>query len=256
MEREDEIARYAALYGRLIRLYPTPHRKKFGKEMEQLFRDRLRDRVRDGRSIMSHAVWMFGETTVELARQNASAVMQQNVVRLAFVTLCLLLVPAVAMQMTDEVDWTVSDFVFAGAAVFGTGLTYELVMRQRPGILYRCTLAVALMSALLLFWINGAVGLIGSESDDFNLLYGGVLAVGVVGSTLARLRPRGMARTMLAMAFAHGCIGAAAIGVGKHGGSGAEALEILGVTGLFVALFLGAALLFRRATRRRTPADT
>ena len=34
----------------------------------------------------------------------------------------LLAIPALAMQVSDEVNWTVSDFVFAGVMIIGTGL--------------------------------------------------------------------------------------------------------------------------------------
>ena len=256
MERERKIACYLTLYAKLIRLHPAPHWKRFGEEMQQLFCDRLRDCAHEGRSVVLHAAWMFGETSVQLVRQKASLLMRRNrnVIYIALATLALLLVPAVAMQLNDEVDWSVSDFAIVGMAVFGAGLTYELVTRHRRGLMYRCALVIALFSALLLFWINGAVGLIGSESDNFNALYWGVFAIGLVGAGLARFQPSGMAGTMVAMVLAQGCIGAAALLAGMHDGSLVKALEILGVTGLFVALFLAAAWLFRCADRGRAPA--
>ena len=42
----------------------------------------------------------------------------------------LLLIPLIAMQFTDEVNWTLFDFVIAGALLFGTGLLSELIMRK------------------------------------------------------------------------------------------------------------------------------
>jgi hypothetical protein len=38
----------------------------------------------------------------------------------------LLLAPAVAMQFTSEVQWTPSDFVFAGVVLIGAGAICEL----------------------------------------------------------------------------------------------------------------------------------
>ena len=194
MGHERARARYASWYSMLVRLYPASFRERFGGEMEQLFRDRLRDHAEDGRSLAGHALWMFAETFSGLIRERASSFRHRhkNVLRLALATLAILLVPAVAMQMTDEVVWTISDFVFAGSALFGTGLAYELVARRSSGV-YRAAMSLALGSALLLVWINGSVGLIGSEDNDINALYYGVLAVGLLGAAVARLKPPGMA---------------------------------------------------------------
>ena len=43
------------------------------------------------------------------------------------------------------------------------------------------------------------------------------------------------------MAFVHTALGILALVLDKHSGSVRESIEIVGVTGLFVALFLGAA---------------
>ncbi len=42
----------------------------------------------------------------------------------------LLLIPLVAMQFTNEVNWTLSDFVVAAVLLLGTGLIFEFVMRK------------------------------------------------------------------------------------------------------------------------------
>lgn len=257
MKHERNIARFAAVYARLIRLHPGPFRAQFGAQMEQLFLDCLRERAREGRSVVLHALWMCAETAVEAVRQRAAFVMQHDmyILRIGLVTLALLLIPALAMQVTDEVDWSLFDFVFAGTAIFSTGLVYVLVARRGPGTIYRWALALALVSALLLVWVNGAVGLIGSETDDFNALYGVELVVGLAGAALAWLEPRGMAWAMVMMASTHGLVGAAALLAGKHGGSLAEAIEVAGVTGLFMVPFLGSAWLFRRADRGQRSAS-
>ena len=115
-----------------------------------------------------------------------------------------LLLPLAAMQVTDEVNWGAGDFAVAGALVLGVGVTYELAARATGNGAYRAAVAVALAAAFILVWISLAVGVIGSEGDPANLMYGGVLAVGIVGAVLARGRPRGMARALLATALAAG----------------------------------------------------
>jgi hypothetical protein len=46
---------------------------------------------------------------------------------------------------------------------------------------------VALATDFLLVWINGVVGIIGSEQEDANLLHGAVLAVGLLGAAVRPL---------------------------------------------------------------------
>jgi hypothetical protein len=114
----------------------------------------------------------------------------------------ILLLPLVAMQFIDEVNWDVADFAFAGALLIGTGITYELAVRKSGDTAYRAAVGVALAAAFLLVWVNGAVGIIETGSDDANLMYGGVLAVGIIGAMIARFQPHGMARALFATALA------------------------------------------------------
>lgn len=108
----------------------------------------------------------------------------------------LLLTPLVAMQFTPEVNWTIGDFVFAGV-MFGTvGVVMELTVRASRSIAYRAGVAFALASAFFLIWVNLAVGIIGDEDNPANLMFFGVVLIGVLGSLLARFRPRGMAVAM------------------------------------------------------------
>jgi len=158
----------------------------------------------------------------------------------------VLLAPLVAMQFTEEVNWTASDFAFAGALLLGVGVAYEAAMRQGGGAAHRWAMRLALGAGFLLVWTNGAVGIIGSEANEVNLLYYGVLAVGAAGVVLARFRPRGMAVAMAATA-----LGQASVAVGALvAGAGAPEngpVEIVVVNALFVVLWLASAALFRRA---------
>ena len=166
----------------------------------------------------------------------------KSVVRAAIATACVLLLPLVAMQFTDEVDWNLADFVVAGALLFSAGLAYELVGRKAGNIAYRTAVGVAVGTALVLVWSNLAVGTIGSEDHPANLMYLGVIAVGIVGALVARLRPQGMARAMLATALALAVVAVIALvtGLGRP-------LEVVLLNAFFAALFAGSAWLFRRA---------
>ncbi|WP_205728792.1 hypothetical protein [Flavobacterium rhamnosiphilum] len=74
----------------------------------------------------------------------------------------LLLIPLIAMQFTNEVNWNQSDFVVAGVLLLGTGLICELVMRKVKKIDHRIILCTVILAALLLIWIELAVGLFGT----------------------------------------------------------------------------------------------
>ena len=69
-----------------------------------------------------------------------------------------------------------------------------------PVTSYRLAVAVALATVLLLLFGIGALGVIG-DGGPADRVYLAVLAVLVVGSLLARFRPRGMALTLLATAL-------------------------------------------------------
>lgn len=158
----------------------------------------------------------------------------------------LLLVPLVAMQFTEEVNWTASDFAFA-AGVFGSvGLGLELAVRNGNAA-YRMAAGVALAVAFLLVWINGAVGIIGSEQEDANMLFGGVIAVAVLGASIARFRPAGMARAMAAAALAQLLV--PPIASAFVAGASAWAPEVLASTAVAVAMWLLSAWLFAKAAR-------
>ena len=145
--------------------------------------------------------------------------------------------------------------MFAGTLIFGTGLAYVLLARGTGKIAYRAAVGVALAGAFLLVWINVAVGIIGEPDESANLMYIGVIAVGVAGAFVARFRPQEMARALLATALAQALVAAITLFFGLGSGSPPGVLGILILNGFFVSLFVGSALLFWYAGREQTPAD-
>jgi peptidoglycan/LPS O-acetylase OafA/YrhL len=71
----------------------------------------------------------------------------------------LLLIPLIAMQLTDEVNWTVLDFVVAAALLLATGLLCEFTLRKVNQPKYRIAICVALLLLLFLIWAELAVGI-------------------------------------------------------------------------------------------------
>ncbi len=85
--------------------------------------------------------------------------------RLTIISFCiasLLLLPLVAMQFTDEVKWTLSDFVVAGILLLVAGLAVELTMRKVKTAKLRIIACVALLLVFLLLWAELAVGIFGT----------------------------------------------------------------------------------------------
>ncbi|WP_437517933.1 hypothetical protein [Sorangium sp. So ce1099] len=158
----------------------------------------------------------------------------------------LLLLPLFAMQFTDEVAWDLADFAIFGAMLFCACGTYELAARATGNKAYRAAVGIALAAAFILVWMNLAVGIIGNEENPANLMYGGVLAVGVIGAIIARFQPHGMGRAMVATALAQALVAVIAMIAGLG--------YTFVLTGVFVALWLISARLFLNAAREQAHA--
>jgi len=78
------------------------------------------------------------------------------------VTGLILLIPFVAMQFTNEVNWTVADFVAAGILLLAAGLTLEFILRKVTRPSHRILLVLAVLTVFALVWIELAVGIFGS----------------------------------------------------------------------------------------------
>ncbi len=86
----------------------------------------------------------------------------QRLIGIIVTVALLLLIPLIAMQFTNEVNWTLFDFVVAGALLLGTGLMCELAIRKINKIKYRIAICVALSVVLILIWAELAVGIFGT----------------------------------------------------------------------------------------------
>jgi hypothetical protein len=111
---------------------------------------------------------------------------------------------------------------------------------------YRLAIGVAVATVLFLVWAIGALGIIGAGGRP-DRMYLGVLAVLAIGTVVARLRPRGMALALAATAAATALVAGIALVAGYQHTEGASVLEILGLNGMYAALFGLSAWLFHRA---------
>ncbi len=71
----------------------------------------------------------------------------------------ILMLPAVAMRFTDDVQWTVSDFVFAAVLLIGGGLLIELAVWKARSLPARLALCLAVLVVMSLIWVEAAVGI-------------------------------------------------------------------------------------------------
>jgi len=249
MATEHFIQRYRGWYAKLLRLHSGRFHERFGESMAQTFTDMLRERASEGRRLFPFTVWMFFETFWGILREHLRMVVMKNkdLIVAGLAAASLLLVPMFAMLFTDEVAWGPGDFAVAGFLLVGASVSFRLVTRKSRDLVYRAAVGLAIAAALLLIWTNLAVGLIGSEGNLANLMYLGVLAVGLIGVAISRFQPRGMAGALLAMAGTQILITAIALIAGLHRIPESSIMEILMVNAFFVVLFAVSALLFRHA---------
>lgn len=199
------------------------------------------------------------ETSAEIIIENIKFIIMQNITKRlivwAVIVAIILLIPLVLTLLGSGVDgegwhWTLSDFVFMGVLLFGAGLAYELVARKMSNGAYRAAVGVAVAAAVLLVWINAAVGIIGDgDLDSPNGMYFGVLAVGIVSALIARFKPQGMARALFATAIAQMSVPVIALIIWKSAFFNPPGvLGVFALNTFFAMLFVGSALLFRRAS--------
>ena len=74
----------------------------------------------------------------------------------------ILLIPLIAMQFTNEVRWTLADFVVAGVLLLGVGSIVEIIILKIQNRNYKTLLYIALIILFLLLWAELAVGIFDS----------------------------------------------------------------------------------------------
>lgn len=136
--------------------------------------------VRMVRGMPADASWRRSSNRREAMKDDTTT--SRSAHRVALATALILLVPLVAMQFTDEIDWGVADFVFAGVLLAGTGLLLEQAVRRASNLGYRVA-ATAIGVAAILF----------GEADDAPglMLFGGLLIIGTVALTVRTAQRRG-----------------------------------------------------------------
>ena len=84
---------------------------------------------------------------------------QKNIL---IVVAILLSIPLIAMQFTDEVSWTILDFVVIGILLLSIGFICELTLRKVNKIKHRIAICITILVVFLLIWAELAVGIFGT----------------------------------------------------------------------------------------------
>lgn len=73
------------------------------------------------------------------------------------IILALLLVPFIAMQFTNEVNWTLGDFFAAAVLLTATGFVFKSIMNNVKTQKLRVVVSIALLLLLSVIWVELAV---------------------------------------------------------------------------------------------------
>lgn len=169
----------------------------------------------------------------------------------ALITAVILLIPLLRNLFVSGWDWDLRGFLLVGGVgtlLFSIGLTYQVVTKKLGTPAYRAAVGVALVAAFLLVWGNFV-----QAADDVNrpaMMYLVVPMVGIVAAAMARFQSKGMARALFVTALAQAFVLAIVLIQNPPMKSWTAAVwRGFGGNAVCLMLFVGAALLFRKAGR-------
>ncbi len=86
----------------------------------------------------------------------------KSLTRIFGATAILLLIPLIAMQFSEEVDWNLFDFIVMGFLLFMTGTFIEYTACKINNKNNRVIAVMIIMGVFLLIWAELAVGIFGT----------------------------------------------------------------------------------------------
>ncbi len=87
---------------------------------------------------------------------------KQRTIAIFSIPLVLLSIPFVAMRFTDEINWSLFDFLIMGFLLFSAAFAVELVLRMEKRIKFRIMYAALILIVLFFIWAELAVGIFGT----------------------------------------------------------------------------------------------
>ena len=85
-----------------------------------------------------------------------------NMSRKVFNPLLLLIIPLIGMNLTDEIDWTLSDFIISGLILLVFSLTINFIILRISNRKKRVFYITILFILFMLFWTELALGIFGT----------------------------------------------------------------------------------------------
>ncbi|HYZ84820.1 MAG TPA: hypothetical protein VE621_10470 [Bryobacteraceae bacterium] len=122
----------------------------------------------------------------------------KTMLRVALVSLGLLMAPLVASRVVNDWNWPAGAFVRVYLLFFVTGMLYAAIAKKMGDWAYKAGVGVALVAGFALGW--STMVQTADSGHPERLWYLSVLVVGFIGACLARLKAPGLAVTLFAMA--------------------------------------------------------
>jgi hypothetical protein len=96
------------------------------------------------------------KTQAKVAKQN------YNIKRILLIIVFIFSVQLIAMQLKEDVNWSLFDFLIMGVLLFGAGMTYEILSKKVRASNTRLVLGLVVLIAVMLIWAELGVGLFGT----------------------------------------------------------------------------------------------
>jgi len=86
----------------------------------------------------------------------------KNLPYTSFYSLILLIIPFVGTLVSNEVNWSLFDFVVMGVLLFSTSFGVHHIFKRTKTLGQRNFLIVSILLVFLFIWVELAVGIVGS----------------------------------------------------------------------------------------------
>jgi hypothetical protein len=85
---------------------------------------------------------------------------KKSIFRIVIITVFILLIPFIAMQLTNEVNWQFGDFIVAAILLSFFGYLYEVLTKKSSNIVNKVIIGAIVFATLVFIWTLLAVDLI------------------------------------------------------------------------------------------------
>lgn len=188
-------------------------------------------------------------TDKSLGQMKTPDTLLKDIITVALIAASLLLIPLAAMFLTEEMNWSVMDFIIVWLLLFSSGITYRLVTRKKRTISYKVAIGLAVLTGLFMMWVNLGVGIFGSGPNPVNLLYPVILTIGLFGSIISRFHAKGMSYTLFLMAIANTLLAIFAVIYNSYVPTEERVVQIIMINFFFIVMWTASGLLFRNAIK-------